>query len=403
MFHRVLISNFYSIRDTVELNFRVPGTTPWNSCFRTSESRPEVVLPTVIALYGPNGSGKTTILRALGNAVKFAADSSPFLTEAEFHKMFHPFLSEDRATAPTRIELDFDASLTFPESSVSQAQYCRYTLVVERGEYNESGHVHYEAIHIFPKGRPKRLLERVNNEPVYLARELSIHSTEVDSISLPNNVSAISCFGSNGVDCFPGLVDQLNKVQTNIPGVEPVQLNTKKLAELYLNCPRLFDNCSDILARFNMGIEQLIKEEAVGEKSLVFQHKGIDRWMPMESESAGTLQIMTIYPQIENALDSGNIAIIDTLDRDLHTEQNLEILTWFRQKESNQNKAQLICTLHDPSVLSEFEKEEFFIVEKRLRGATTCYCAGDIQGLRRDGNLGKQYRSGALGGVPVLG
>ena len=403
MLHRVLISNFYSIRDTVELNFRVPGTTPWNSCFRTSESRPEAVLPTVIALYGPNGSGKTTILRALGNAVKFAVDSNTFLTEAEFHQMFHPFLSEDRVTAPTRIELDFDASLAFPNSKVARAQYCRYTLVVERGEYNEAGYVHYEAIHIFPKGRPKRLLERVNNEPVYLARELSIYPTEVDSISLPDNVSAVSCFGSNGVGCFPGLVDQLNKVQTNIPGVEPVQLNTKKLAELYLNCPRLFENCSDILARFNMGIEQLIKVEAVGEKSLVFQHKGIDRWMPMESESAGTLQIMAIYPQIENALDSGNIAIIDTLDRDLHTEQTLEILTWFRLKETNQNKAQLICTLHDPSVLSEFEKEEFFIVEKRLSSATTCYGAGNIQGLRRDGNLGKQYRSGALGGVPVLG
>ena len=403
MFHRVLISNFYSIRDTVELKFRVPGTTPWNSCFRTSESRPEAVLPTVIALYGPNGSGKTTILRALGNAVKFAADSSPFLTETEFRKMFHPFLSEDRATVPTRIELDFDAFISFPDSSVPQAQYCRYTLVIERSEYNESGHVHYESIHIFPKGRPKRLLERVNNEPVYLARELSIHSTEVNSISLPDKVSAISCFGSNGVGCFPGLVEQLNKVQTNIPGTESAQLNTEKLAELYLNCPRLFENCSDVLGRFNMGIEGLVATESDLEKTLLFQHEGLDHSMRMDSESAGTIRFMSVYPQIENALNSGSLAIIDSLDRDLHTEQTLEILTWFRLNESNQNKAQLICTLHDPSVLSELEKEEFFIVEKRLRGAATCYCAGDIQGLRRDGNLCKQYRSGALGGVPVLG
>ena len=76
MIHRFRVSNFQSIRQSVELDFRIPGTTPELPCFRRSSARPDVRLPNVIALVGPNGSGKTTVLRALMTAIRFATSAA---------------------------------------------------------------------------------------------------------------------------------------------------------------------------------------------------------------------------------------------------------------------------------------------------------------------------------------
>ena len=94
---------------------------------------------------------------------------------------------------------------------------------------------------------------------------------------------------------------------------------------------------------------------------------------------------------------------MDALDRDFHTELSVEIIDWFRREDSNPHNAQLICSLHNLSILDDLEKEEVFIVEKGLNGATDIYGALEIAGLRRGGNLQKQYRSGVMGGLPTFG
>ena len=55
------------------------------------------------------------------------------------------------------------------------------------------------------------------------------------------------------------------------------------------------------------------------------------------------------------------------------------------------------------SVLDGLEKEEVFVVEKDQDGVTRVHGARDVVGLRRDGNLQKQYRSRVIGGLPTFG
>ena len=94
---------------------------------------------------------------------------------------------------------------------------------------------------------------------------------------------------------------------------------------------------------------------------------------------------------------------MDALDSDFHTDLAMELLEQFRRAESNPHRSQLICSLHNLSVLDDLEKEEVFIVEKERDGATRAYGAREIAGLRRGVNLQKLYRSGALGGLPSFG
>ena len=110
-----------------------------------------------------------------------------------------------------------------------------------------------------------------------------------------------------------------------------------------------------------------------------------------------------MFPQLDLVLNAGHLAIMDAFDSDFHTELAAEVLDWFRRKETNPNDAQLICSLHNLSVLDGLEKEEMFIVEKGADGATRVHGAVDIVGVRRGGNLQKQYRSGVMGGLPTFG
>ena len=94
MIHKFRVSNFQSIREAIELDFRIPGTTPEIACFRKSRSRPDVRLSSVIALIGPNGSGKSTLLRAIVETFRFIAHSYGY--QSSHIRTFPSFLGQRR-------------------------------------------------------------------------------------------------------------------------------------------------------------------------------------------------------------------------------------------------------------------------------------------------------------------
>jgi predicted ATP-dependent endonuclease of OLD family len=129
MIHRLRISNFQSIREEVQLDFRIPRTCPDLPRFRQAHSRNGVRLPSVIAFIGPNGSGKTTLLRAITETIEFAHRSFD-LGPSQNIPYFLPFLSSESQAAPTRIEVDFDA--VWFSSDPGEPSLCRYTLELQR-------------------------------------------------------------------------------------------------------------------------------------------------------------------------------------------------------------------------------------------------------------------------------
>ena len=406
MIHRFRVNNFQSIRDDVELDLRIPGTTPEMSCFRGSRSRPDIRLPSIVALVGPNGSGKTALLRAMMATFRFAASSYRY--DSGRTAEFVPFLSPETTTAPTRIGIEFDASWLGSHSGETSS-LLRYTLVLARqgGSGHSPTRVEYEALHAFPKGRPRRVLERRRDKPIYVSRELGVRPHDDRLLSIPPNASVISVLAAMKAGSFPEIAKNFGNVNvhTNLFGSDMRWLDTETVTRIYQKNPDLVGKFSDQLQRFGLGIGgmRLHQFEAEDQWVLFFDHTDLDAQVILDRESAGTRHLVHIFPQLCLVLDGGRLAIMDALDSDLHSDLSAEILGWFRQKRTNPHNAQLICTLHNLSVLDDLEKEEVFIVQKDRCGVTCVHGAREVAGLRRDGNLQKQYRSGSMGGLPTFG
>ena len=402
MIHRFRISNFQSIREAVELDFRIPGTTPEMPCFRRSWSRPEVRLPSAVVLVGPNGSGKSTLLSAIVETIRFVAYS--YGNRLGSIPGFLPFLSSETQTAPTQVEVDFDAMwLSSNDNPVESL--LRYTLELERDANNLSAaRVSHEALYSFPKGRPRRLLERRKGQPAYVAKEMGLRPRDDRLSAIPENASVISSLARMGVDMFVAIAQDVGTTPMNIFGPDQWRPDTEVIVQHYREQQNLMDKVSGKLRRFDLGIKGMkLSKMPDGKWFLTFEHHGLDSPVILSDESAGTRHLVHIFPSLNYALETGHITIMDALDSDFHAALSLEILNWFRREETNPTQAQLICSLHNASVLEDLEKEEVFIVEKDRNGATHAYGMRDVSGLRRGTNLQKQYRSGALGGLPALG
>ena len=403
MIHRFLVNNFQSIREDVELDLRIPGTTPEMSCFRGSHSRPDIRLPSVVILVGPNGSGKTALLRAMKVTFRFAAVSYRH-HHSDSTGEFIPFLSSETITAPTRIEIEFDVSWLDSGSGKANS-LLRYTLVLAReGEPGLPPTVEYEALHAFPKGRPRRVLERSRDEPIYISRELGVRPHDDRLSCIPSNASVISALAEMEAGIFPEISDDIGDVQTNLYGSDPWWPDMETVTRFYQEKPDLLDKVSDQLQRLDLGIGGIqLLQLGDGQWKLVLDHPDLGTSLLLARESAGTRHLVRIFPSLRLVLDAGHLVVTDALDSGFHPDLSAEVLGWFRQERTNPRNAQLICTLQNLSVLDDLEKEEVFIVQKDQHGGTHVHGARDVAGLRRDGNLQKQYRSGSMGGLPVFG
>ncbi len=122
----------------------------------------------------------------------------------------------------------------------------------------------------------------------------------------------------------------------------------------------------------------------------------------MLEESDGTKVIAGLLGVALWALEKGKTIVIDELDRSLHPFILTSLVKLFKSRRYNKLNAQLIFTLHDPTLLddNQLRISEVAIINKTLKDGTTCRRICDFEKTRNVLNFRKRYLEGLYAGIP---
>jgi len=219
-----------------------------------------------------------------------------------------------------------------------------------------------------------------------------------------NNASFISTLAHLNHPLMQAVRNDLASMQSNTWHLNRLYPDLRTVVNYYIDMPDVLEQLQRDVRRIDVGINGVTIQQQPGvEPFFLFQHDTLSVPMVLQGESAGTQHFMVMFPMIHYMLQSGQSGVYDEFDADLHPDLVRELLGWFHSHERNPIGAQIFLTMHNVAALQDLEKEEVFLVEKSLEGATTIYGAQDVEGLRRDVSLERKYRSGALGALPNIG
>ena len=158
-----------------------------------------------------------------------------------------------------------------------------------------------------------------------------------------------------------------------------------------------FENRELIATKTTVGVETA---------HAVYQNGEETRTEPLSflvEESLGTVKLFTALPYLFDVLEEGGVLVIDELENGLHLSLAREIINLFTNDETNPNHAQLICTSHQPLLLSgDFRRDQVWVAAKDPFGKSTLHRMNSLKSSRAKVNLTRQILEGAFGCNPEL-
>jgi hypothetical protein len=123
-----------------------------------------------------------------------------------------------------------------------------------------------------------------------------------------------------------------------------------------------------------------------------------------KQESEGTKKLLYLLGPWFDTLQNGKVLLVDELDSRLHSHLTLRLIDFFHK--FNTNNAQLICAVHDISLLNKetFRRDQIWFVEKNQFGASELVSLGDFKTdkVRNKSAFDKNYLDGKYGAIPYF-
>ncbi len=395
MLRKLTVENFYSIRDAQTLDLTIARNAPDpDGRFATPIKGTGARFPKVVALFGANASGKTTVLRAVNFLVQFIMNSVDWEPNALFP--FLSFQSRDWIGAPTRFRVEFDAWVR--EEHSGRVLYV-YELELAAGRNS----VLAETLEYYPEGR-RRWLFRRDASGISTGKDFNLPNNDPVRTKIRNNTSVISVLAKFNHDFSLALYNNLSGVFCNMAWFgELHKLRDDASTKWYAQTEDALKALNKEIRKFDLGIEKVLLNPTVDGVKPYFVHVGLEGPLAYEFESQGTTHFYNIFPYLYNVLSRGGLAVMDEFDNDIHALLIPEIVNMFQSRETNPHDGQIFMSCHNPSLMECLSKEEIYFTEKDSLGRTEIYGLKDVQDVRRDANLYGKYLSGVFGAVPRIG
>ncbi|MBE7502032.1 MAG: ATP-binding protein [Verrucomicrobiales bacterium] len=410
------VENFRSIRDLQTLSLAEPRTDhhlEWSNVIENGNRR----LLKTAALFGPNASGKSNVIKALIWLRQFVLNSSKEGQAGEPISA-QPFrLSTATEAAPCHFEIEFvqdtyefrygfevtsarvESEWLFRKAPTAKPAKL---FTRERQRFDISGE-------FFREGRG--LEDRTRENALFLSVCAQFAGPQSEKIiEWMGRMRPVSGLSERNFFNFTAkrlrnpehrarLLELAQKADLNICALRS---EVEELTELKLPAEMPTHLRDRLLAQKLVEADIKTTHEKRDAEGKVVGRVEFDL---EEDESQGTQKFIALSGPITHILEEGLILIVDELEARLHPKLTQAIVDLFHSPVNRKN-AQLIFAAHDVTLLEpeRFRRDQVWFTEKDAQGATDLYSLAefDPQEVRADTKFSRQYLLGLFGAVPQL-
>lgn len=401
------VTNFQCLKEKTTLDMRSVTLSEHKKSLINGRLLP------LASIYGPNGGGKTTMLKAFSTLQALiikhfnVVGGMKFINDTPVIGLsIQPFkFDEISKNSPTEFEVYIE---------LENLEYKYYISILDNKIVEES--LHYKKLN---SKIIKSIFER-EKDNIVLGKEL------VQNVKVASNISS-----GMPVLAWLGLVYDIEHIKRVINWFRQtycVDYNMPFMEELLLNNVYQLEFANDERsAKIKSKIIELLSSMDLNIKSYrveriplnnnqfnikVSTEHRIDNQryeLDLQEESNGTKKIFSLLPLFVVAINEGRTVVIDELDAKIHPMLLKFILEMFSDSAINTKGAQLIFTSHDMTTMTKevFRRDEIWFMAMNDKQYSMLYSliemrTEDGELVRNDAVYNKQYIEGRYGADPYL-
>ena len=397
MLLKIELENFYSIKEKISIDFRAGNINTQQAHtleHNVMEWNGQKVLKSV-GLFGPNASGKSNIVKAIGFCCSMIFQSHQFNENTVF--LFQPFKFDGWDKKPSRFLIDFVCD---------QVEY-EYSFALNRTEILE------ESLYYYPKKRRAKIFCRRGKE----------FSFAEGAIPRANDVA----FNTGRKNLFLSRASSMNRElaqklfryfsETFLLGLVP--LKDKEIEELFVKYKKVVLEALNVCDSDITNIE--LRKEKVPQFSLsigvnppttqlqeveIVKFFTCHRYAPQilfdmaSEESNGTQKLFGVLLRLLDVVKNKKALMLDEFDIYLHTLLADFLLDLIHAS----SHSQLMFTSHNTNLIdmNRLRKDQILFVNKKDDGSTEVYSLFDFKDFRENMNAEKGYIQGRFDAIPII-
>ena len=432
------VSNFRSIYSEQSFNMMAIKSYKEKMDTNTISYTDQISLLKSTAIYGPNASGKSTLLESLDvfrDMVLYSSTKFDINTNLPITPFAFGLNSKEE---PTSFEI------TFVEDNV------KYVLGLVLNEER----ILEEYLIAYPKTQPQNLYIRMydeeNNEYKYQygsnlkgQKKIWEKATKKNSLFLSTAINLQNDNANQLLSVYNWFSKRLNSVSIHgwsdklskeyctkentknqiinflkLSGIdiEDIIVETEKLDNLFPSLSSKSSNneddkklteIEDSMKQMESLLHKLVSSERLEELKKItkikFVHSnGIS--LSLSSQSDGTKKLFSFASHWLESLKNGKVLFIDELNDNFHPALVKLLVDMFNDNEFNKNNAQLIFTTHETSILNQdvLRRDQVWFCDRMDDLSTKVYPLSDFKPRKEFENLENSYLIGRYGALPYF-